>query len=742
VKLLDFGIAKLLEGEDGGNATLLTRDGEWALTPEYAAPEQLTNGAVTTATDVYSLGVLLFVLLCGRHPTASGRSPVDLLKAIVEEDAPRLSDAVQIRRADSSAAVETNAMRRGTTPDRLRSTLRGDLETIVGKALKKAPHERYASVTAVADDLGRYLAHLPISARPDTVAYRVAKFVRRNRVAVALTVVALLAVAGGVAGTFSQARRATRQAALAVEQTARAEAVRDFLFEVFNEAEPASPGRQPPTVLDVVKNAVRAARADRGMNALARTELLTELGGVLASQGDVAASQAVLDETFRDAEQRVGRNADATLLAGRRLAEALILAGEQQRARTLLDELMKRTAGQVTTVRAQLLTFSAYSHSMQREREASVAQAQEAVALCRRACAPDDLADALTALADAQNTFNEFEASAKTYEEVVALERQHHGASHIRVASTLIALSRPLVRLGQLERSEAMIREALAIDDAVLDRDDHRRGTHLNALMVLLRAKRDYPGALEASRESLRISRAAFGAEHPDVAMHLNSVGFILGAMGAYQDAIEPLGESLRLKERIYGPAHLQTALTRGNYGDALARAGDARRGEAELRRAIESYQRSTTKDPEFQATAMEKLARWHVDAGDGHAAMALYAAIPPVAEALGPRSTVWKARAAIGRGRALLILRRYAEARDALDEASRSAAQAALDWEPATELQLARAQVDQHLVPGGDWRTRAAQSLAAVAESRFPTVRLRAFADQVQREAATILTR
>ena len=154
-------------------------------------------------------------------------------------------------------------------------------------------------------------------------------------------------------------------------------------------------------------------------------------------------------------------------MAGRRLAEAVILAGDYERARALLDDLIKRAPPQLTAVRAQLLTFSAYLHSVERERDPSLVQAQEAVALCRAACAPDDLADALTALADAQATFNESAASAKTYEEILALERQQYGPSHARVASTLVAFSNPLMALGEFDRAEAMIREALAIDDAV-----------------------------------------------------------------------------------------------------------------------------------------------------------------------------------------------------------------------------------------------------------------------------------
>jgi eukaryotic-like serine/threonine-protein kinase len=207
VKLLDFGIAKLLEGEgQTGAATLLTREGGSPLTPQYAAPEQLTNQPITTATDVYALGVLLYVLLSGRHPAGSDlHSPAELVKALLELEPPRPSDAIP---ADDSEHI---AEQRGATLDKLRRQLRGDLDTIIAKALKKAPAERYSSVTALADDLQRYLKQEPISARPDTIRYRARKFVRRNRVVVALATVALVAILVGSGVAIYQARIAERR---------------------------------------------------------------------------------------------------------------------------------------------------------------------------------------------------------------------------------------------------------------------------------------------------------------------------------------------------------------------------------------------------------------------------------------------------------------------------------------------------------------------------------------------------
>jgi serine/threonine-protein kinase len=289
VKLLDFGIAKALASdEEIGAATWVTIEGGVALTPMFAAPEQLSQGTITTATDIYSLGVLLFLLLTGQHPSGPGpHSPMHLMKTIVDQESPRASSAVAFGGADAAAS-------RAATPEKLRGQLRGDLDRIVAKAIRKAPGERYPSALAFADDLRRYLEHEPILARPDSVGYRMAKFVRRHRVAVSLAALAFFALTGGAAWIVIQNRRVRAERDFAYRQLARVIQHDDFLDFLLSDAAPTG---KPFTVNELLARATRIVEKQKA--GPIQVELLDWIGSDYVSLDQDKLAAPLLERAYQ-----------------------------------------------------------------------------------------------------------------------------------------------------------------------------------------------------------------------------------------------------------------------------------------------------------------------------------------------------------------------------------------------------------------------------------------------------------
>ena len=329
VKLLDFGIAKMLEGAPEEDTVTRTR----MLTFDAAAPEQIRGEAVSTATDVYALGILLYQLLAGRHPTNEDcPTPAARARAIVEVEPARLSRSV------TPEAAET----RGAGIDRLRAQYAGDLDNIVAKALDKDPVRRYQTVSALADDLTRYLQHVPITARRATIAYRTAKFVRRNRGAVVAGTLVWLALIGAAVVTALQARAARVQRDEARYQSQRADAQVEFQTLLLSEV-----GSKPMTMGELL---------DRGRQLLLRqggdprflSSLLVDLSDRYGEIGD----RQTRDSLLRKADSIATALGSPALLAEVRCdrVDQLRTEGRYEEARKILPsaDSLRRAANDPT----------------------------------------------------------------------------------------------------------------------------------------------------------------------------------------------------------------------------------------------------------------------------------------------------------------------------------------------------------------------------------------------------------
>ncbi len=299
VRLLDFGIARLLQHDETSDATDLTRQSGRALTPDYASPEQIRGEPIATASDVYSLGVVSYELLAGARPY-------------------RLKDAGGAGGlADAIARLEVPPASRAAADPALKKQLMGDLDAILNKALKKDPAERYATVVAFAEDIERHLRHAPVAARPDRIGYRARKFVVRHALQVSAGALVLVALLAGSGVALWQARQARFEAA-------RAEQVKDFALSIFADADTDSGAGAATTAADLLKAAKLRVESELTRRPEVAVELMTAVGFGLLGQGLFDEAGDVLGKAVALARSKLDPHDPRTLAATVTYGEALV----------------------------------------------------------------------------------------------------------------------------------------------------------------------------------------------------------------------------------------------------------------------------------------------------------------------------------------------------------------------------------------------------------------------------------
>ena len=556
VKLLDFGVAKLLEHEGQlGAATKLTQEAGSALTLEYAAPEQVTGGAVTTATDVYALGVLLGVLLTGQHPAGPGpHSTASLIKAIVETEPPRLSDVVA-RRGAEAELTNANATARNTSPERLRRTLRGDLDTIISKALKKKSEERYASATALSDDLEGYLRNEPIGARPDTVAYRAAKFVRRNRTAVTLASLALIVTIGGVAGTLYQARLARKQRDSAVRERDRASRITEFMAGMFKVSDPTESRGNSITAREILDKASKEIDAGLKSDPQTQAQLMDVMGNVYGSLGLYAKAQPLLKRAVEIEQTVLGPKNQETLRSTNDLAQLLTTEGRYTEGEKLDRETLATRRQMLGPENPETLTsMRLLAWTLQQE--------------------------------------GRFSESEKLASETLEIERRVLGSEHQDTLATLANLSWTLRLEGHFSEAEKYGREALEGERLVLGLDHPKTLSAINTLAATLSDEGRYAESEKLDREALDLEGRVLGAEHPSTLATANNLAWALRREGRYDEAEKLYRETLDIELRVLGPEHPTTLRIMSNLASALGEEGKFAEAEKYSREALDAERR------------------------------------------------------------------------------------------------------------------------------------------------------
>jgi serine/threonine-protein kinase len=639
--LLDFGIAKLLQAGELQHTIAVTQDAARIMTPGHASPEQVRGETVTTATDIYSLGILLYQLLSGHFPYPLERSTAaELERAICEQEPAKPSSRVTAEQPAAQGETEDAAdvgRARGTTVGRLRRELSGDLDNIVMMALRKEPDRRYESVSALMADVRAYLTSRPVSARADSAGYRLGKFLRRNTAGVAAAAGVLLVIAGLV-GYYTWQLAAERDRARTEARVANQ--ATDFVVTLFNAANPkmTNPGEISPRSL--LEEGRRRIDEELAGAPRVRGRLLGVLGQAYHSMGDhdtaialgreavtiydevyadrpaeAARAKAALAQSLAQAGQReeaaalfeealAALRADADADDGalsstlNRYGRLLRELGEYDRAEALLGEVLAmvetgRDVSERTSVAALvnigtvLAGKSRYAEALEylKRAEARYAQIGGSADYSRAAL--------YLSMGNYESRLGNAEAALAHLDRAVMLMKRTLGSEHEDYAAARLARSNVLGLLDRDDEAEAEIRAALAVQRRALGPDDARVGLNHHYLGSFLWRKRgEYEAAVGEYRQALSIYEAGLKADHPYKVFTLNAIGSIRLAQERYDEAVQRFGEALALAETGLPPDHQQVVYAYRELGRVYRERGDHEQARAWFEKGLDQARR------------------------------------------------------------------------------------------------------------------------------------------------------
>lgn len=638
-KILDFGVARTMETDDRLASTLATMAGQLVGTLPYMSPEQVTGrgDAVDVRSDVYTLGIILFEILSGKTPRDLANKTVpEAVRAIDEEEPVRLSRAIPI--------------------------LKGDLDTIVAKALERAPEARYQSAAELAEDLRRYLDDEPILARPASLAYQFRKFAKRRRgFVVAIGAVSLI-FAAGVAGTIWQAVEATKGRALAQLESTRAKQeaetaaeITNFLSGMLASVDPENSLGKEPTISEIVDRAAldidrrfddkpktEAALRDtigRTLRGIGRLEdahrqyvevvrlfeqtdgsegrntlaARRNLSGILSERGMFKEAEELMRSVIETGTRVYGEKDPETLFAMAELGRVMHESGNMAEAERLYRYAIAESVPLVGETRREVMTMYANFGIVLKDR----GQFVEAVTILEKATAlrtetlgrdhPDTLS-ALNGLGTAMQRGGRFEEAAAIFEEGLEARRRVLGPRHPSTMTAAMNLGQAYVVAGKQDKAEPLLREAYDVWKVSLGESHPKMLVLMNALGFVAEDTNRPDEAEMWYRKVVELRRGSAGGNDPETWGAMNNLAMFLQNRGDMQGALGQFDELITLTRARLPDDHYLSAIFRNNYGDCLRQAGKMAEARVELEESLAALEKTLGESHDRTIKARKRL--------------------------------------------------------------------------------------------------------------------------------------
>ncbi len=581
LKLLDFGIAKLIEVRESAHTVALTHADVRLFTPGHASPEQVRGELITTATDVYLLGVLLYELLTGSKPFELQNTRLTEIERIICNYTPRLPSEMMVAGASEGERrrAEAAAEARQSTPARLRRELAGDLDNIVMKALRKEPERRYASADELATDLKRYASGQTVIARRDTLRYRAGKFVRRHAMAVAASAAVIVLLAAFASAMAFQAHRVAQERAFAEQERRKSDEVAKFLAGLFEVADPSEARGERITAREILARGAERIQRELKDAPVTQANLMETIGRVYLSLGLTAEARPQLEKALAMREQLFPGDHESKASSLAALGNLELASGHMDVAQRHYEEAL------------------AMNERLHGKRNVAVAASLEALGKLLKE--KGDFKDAETKLQESLELFTQIE-----------------GPKSPRASSVMNEIAQLMERRGEHSGAEDLFRRALAIDRATLGSDHPQVAHNLHNLAVVLQSRGKFDEARPLFEESIALLRKVMGEKHPDTLDALANYGRFLQATGDLAGAETMLRQVLALNTEVRGAGHPYVGYDHVNLALLLHAKGEYTAAEHEFRTALRIYAATLPLDHQYIAAAQTGLARTLVELG------------------------------------------------------------------------------------------------------------------------------